>query len=377
MISHEDITHEWGLSFDDVEFINSRPKIMRVGLAAQLKHFQQTGQFLSDWINISEEAQVFLSEQLEIQRPNIALYDFNSRSARRHCAEIVVHLGFVRMTKRHRLTLNIWLQVSKCKQGDTIDDMVNEVFLWCRDRKIFAYSTKIVKRLVRSARQQFLERFLDGIANRLSDDTISKFETSLARPGEPTGFYRLKDDAGAATLESMLMVTQRLGFIQGLALPKELLVDVGRPLINRLARRVSGETASEMRRHNRTYRLGLYAVYLMARESALIDNIVDLLLETVHRISARSRRKVVTGITKEIERVYGKEKLLADIALASIDEQRAEFVMLSFLWPMKVNSRRLSRNSRPKVGWINEFKRSCGGPIQAIIGRCFPNFWMF
>ena len=45
-------------------------------------------------------------------------------------------------------------------------------------------------------------------------------------------------------------------------------------------------------------RLGLYAVYLMVRETALIDNIVDLLLETVHRISARSRRKIVTGIAK-------------------------------------------------------------------------------
>jgi len=322
MISDEDIARQWGLSYDDVEFINARPKAMRVGLAAQLKHFQHTGRFLSDWADIPDEAQAFLSEQVDNQHMDAGLYDFQGRSARRHCAEIVVRLGFVRMTERHRSALSDWLQVTKCKQGLSVGDMVEEAFVWCLDHKVFAYSTKTMERLVRSARQQVLEQLLDGVVASLSGDAIAKLETSLAQPGEPTGFYRLKDDAGAATLESMLMVTQRLGFIQGLALPKDLLADVGRPLVDRLARRVSGETASEMRRHNRTYRLGLYAVYLMARESALIDNIVDLLLETVHRISARSRRKVVTGIAKEIERVYGKEKLLADIALASIDEPK-------------------------------------------------------
>ena len=203
------------------------------------------------------------------------LYDSQGRSARRHCAEIVVHLGFVRMGECHRLALSNWLQAAKCSQGFSLVDMVEDALLWCRDHKVFAYSAKIMERLVRSARQQFLEQLLDGVVDRLSSDAIAKLETSLAQPGEPKGFYRLKDDAGAATLESMLMVTQRLGFIQDLTLPKDLLVEVGRPLIGRLARRVSGEMASEMRRHNRTYRLDLYAIYLMARESALIDNIVD------------------------------------------------------------------------------------------------------
>jgi len=374
MISGEDIAHHWGLSFDDVAFISARPKAMRVGLAAQLKYFQQTGRFLSDWADIPEDARVFLSEQVDNQRMDTDLYDFQGRSARRHCAEIVVHLGFVRMTERRRSALSDWLQVTKYGQGLSLDDMVEGAFLWCRDHKVFAYSAKIMERLVRSARQQFLECFLDGVVDRLSGDAIAKLEASLAQPGEPTGFYGLKDDAGAATLESMLMVTQRLGFIQGLALPKDLLADVGRPLINRLARRVSGETASEMRRHNRTYCLGLYAVYLMAREAALIDNVVDLLLETVHRISARSRRKVVTGIAKEIERVYGKEKLLADIALASIDEPTGRICDVIFPVANESKLSSIIKEFKVKVGWIDGFKRSCGDRIQVTIGRCCPSF---
>ena len=62
---------------------------------------------------ISDEAQAFLSEQVDAQHMDAGLYDFQGRSARRHCAEIVIHLGFVRMTDRHRLALSDWLQASK------------------------------------------------------------------------------------------------------------------------------------------------------------------------------------------------------------------------------------------------------------------------
>ncbi|MFD2503004.1 hypothetical protein ACFSTI_34885 [Rhizorhabdus histidinilytica] len=47
---------------------------------------------------------------------------------------------------------------------------------------------------------------------------------------------------------------------------------------------------------------------------------IDLLIETVHKIGTRSKRKVVGDIAKDIERVYGKERLLVEIASASINE---------------------------------------------------------
>src|SRR3546814_10415768 len=47
---------------------------------------------------------------------------------------------------------------------------------------------------------------------------------------------------------------------------------------------------------------------------------IDLLSETVHKVGTRSKRKVVGYIAKDIERVYGKERLLVEIARASINE---------------------------------------------------------
>ncbi len=75
-----------------------------------------------------------------------------------------------------------------------------------------------------------------------------------------------------------------------------------------------------MRRHATARQLAHYTVYLMVRETVITDAMVDLLVETVQKIGTRSKRKVVGEIAKDVERVYGQERLLVDIATASIDD---------------------------------------------------------
>ena len=103
-------------------------------------------------------------------------------------------------------------------------------------------------------------------------------EASLADPDGPTGFNTMKGDAGQATLENILGVTAKLAFIQRLALPRDFLSVTGKAWVDQIVRRVAGEKASEMRRHVPARQLGLYAVYLMAREAQLTDAMVDLLI---------------------------------------------------------------------------------------------------
>ena len=74
-----------------------------------------------------------------------------------------------------------------------------------------------------------------------------------------------------------------------------------------------------MRRHAPRWQLGFYAVFLMVREAQIIDGMIDLLVETIHKVGVRSKRKVVAGIARDIEKVYGKERLLVNIAGAAIE----------------------------------------------------------
>jgi len=319
-ISSSDFVDQWSLSFADIDFINSKPAATRFGLAAQLKFFSARGFFADDGTLVPHDAAEYLAEQIGVPADELSGYDFGGRTARRHCAEILQYLGYRRMTRVDREMLSFWIIGELCPSGQSVGAMLEAVFLWCRDRNIYGPSAKELERLVRSQRQQYLDGWFHELSGALPPETVAAMESSLADAEGPTGFNAMKADAGRATLDNILEVTARLAFIRKLNLPRNMFSNINSAWIEHVARRVSGEKASEMRRHTPARQLALYAVYLMARETAMTDAMVDLLLETVHKIGTRSKRKVVGDIARDVERVYGKERLLVDIATASIDD---------------------------------------------------------
>lgn len=175
-----------------------------------------------------------------------------------------------------------------------------------------------MERAARSAHREHAERIFELVASRLDPSTTSELQACFDEPRSPSGFLALKEDVGDATLDSVLGAADRLSFIQGLHLPIDLYASLDPVWVRKIARRVGGETAAEMRRHSKVKRLALFSIYLMSRRSQMTDDLVDLLIELVHRISARSRRKVISRIAADIEKVHGKERLLVDIAMASM-----------------------------------------------------------
>jgi len=211
-----------------------------------------------------------------------------------------------------------------------IEDQIELGYLESRAQGFFVPSDKIMERLVRGARHDAVETLLARIADVLSGEARRKLEASLADPKRATGCLSLKADAGAATLENILAATARLAFVNALDLPFQIMEDVDPALAQRLSRRVDGETAAEMRRHSYTRRLGLSALNLMHRRAEIIDALIDLLLEIIHRMQTRSRRRVVGAIARDIERVHGKERLLVDTAIAAVDSPEGHLAGSNF-----------------------------------------------
>ncbi len=319
-LSSGDLIGRWSLSFCDIDFVNGKPELARLGLAVQLKFFAAHGFFVQDHAAIPADGVLYLAEQLGLDVEAVNHYDFVGRTARRHYAEILQHLGFRRLKRVDREQLTSWISSGLCPSGQSVSAMLEHVFLWCRDRRIYGPSRKELERLVRSQRQHHLDSWLSGVHDRLSASTVALLEASIADPEGQTGFNTMKGDAGLASLDNILGMTAKLAFIQKLDLPRDLLAATGKAWVEQIVRRVGGEKASEMRRHAPARQIGLYAVYLLSREAQLTDAMGDLLIETVHKIGTRSKRKVGGDSAKDIERVYGKGRLLVEIASASIEE---------------------------------------------------------
>jgi len=233
---------------------------------------------------------------------------------------ILRHLGFRRATERDRAALRQWIMEDCCGSFSAVEAKVTAGYAWCRARAVHISSDTVMERLVRSARHDFLEGFLAAIVRALPPDTRDARDDSLRDPGGPTGFRRIKGDPGGVTLDSLLDVCNRLAFRDRLDGPAGHLAQVDSAWIALLCRRVDGETAADMRRHRAPRRWGLYALYLMDRRAQLVDDRIDRLLEITHRMQTRSRRKVITRIPRDIERVYGKDRLLFEMAQAAVDD---------------------------------------------------------
>src|SRR3546814_4585586 len=93
---------------------------------------------------------LYLAEQLGLDAKSVNHYDFSGRTARRHCAEILRHLGFRRMTQTDRRALSRWISDDLCAGGQPINAMLEHVFLWCRDRRIYGPSRKELEQIGRA-----------------------------------------------------------------------------------------------------------------------------------------------------------------------------------------------------------------------------------
>ena len=78
------------------------------------------------------------------------------------------------------------------------------------------------------------------------------------------------------------------------------------------------EAPHELRRHPDAARITWLAAFVYLRARSLTDDLVDLLIETIHRIGARAERKVERELLNDIKRVGGKQNLLFELADATL-----------------------------------------------------------
>jgi hypothetical protein len=88
-------------------------------LAVQLRFFATYGFFVQDRSAIPADGISYLAEQLGFDADAIREYDFDGRTARRHCAEILQHLGYRRLKRADREALTSWIASDLCPTGQS------------------------------------------------------------------------------------------------------------------------------------------------------------------------------------------------------------------------------------------------------------------
>jgi hypothetical protein len=269
---------------------------------------------------------VYLADQLGLSRDEFAEYDLSGRSGERDRAQIRTLLGFRRVTIEDAEALVVWLRREVLPSDHKVEHLHEAVLGWCRSNRIEPPTPPRIDRLVGSALNAYETDFFAASYERIPGPCRAAMDALLQTPHDPgddgvteaTPLAELRGDPGRPSLESVLKEISKLQRIVALGLPGTLFQAIPPKVLEKYRLRAAGEPPRELRRHPEAIRYTLVAAFCWQRRKEIIDGLVDLLIQVVHRIGARAERKVVRALLEDLRKVHGKATLLYRIAEAAI-----------------------------------------------------------
>lgn len=340
-----DLETYWSFSSDEFKLLPQHDASSRLGVAASLKFFQLEGYFPSSGRDIPTAALHYMAKQLDVEPNVIAAYDWQGRTGKRYRGRLRTALGIRPATAEDFKAVETWLREEVVPWDHHLRHLQDAVLGWYRRRQIEPPTERRMDRLVRSAIRAHEAAIYEGTVAKLVPSTRQAMDALLdsslasdeheAHEGSDwrrTSFSVLKTDPGRVSLKSVLRALEKRHQIEALALPDDLFAAIQPKILRQYRLRAAAEPPREMRRHPAPIRYTLLAAFCCQRRQEIIDGLVDLLIQIVHRISVRAEKKVVEELVGDLQKVHGKTTLLFKMAEAALDHP--EGVVKEVLYPV-------------------------------------------
>jgi TnpA family transposase len=321
----QELIDHWMLTETETALINKYyTDSNKLGCALLLKYFQREGKFPQRKQDIPRVIVEHVARQLHLEITVFDYYRWEKGIIDRHRSQIRMFLGVRMGTVADANAVLSWLVAqSHLLEEHNFDRLKEIVYERYKELKIEPPQPGRVDRIIRSAVNSVDEQFYTITLNKLQPETLEKLEALLTTNdgiAEKTSLlFTLKSEAGAATLESVLTEITKLECIRSLSLPSDLFEGVSRKRLLWCKQRIAVEDLHEIRRHPAPIRYSLLAAFCHERRQEIIDTLLELLINIIHKIGSRAVNRVNKRVIKEVKRVRGKNKLLFDMASASLD----------------------------------------------------------
>ena len=328
---HELALH-WSLATDELAVLPPGEASSRLGVAASLKFFQLEGRFPSSVKDLPPVALDYVAKQLDIDPVLVTAYDWQGRTGTRYRGRLRTFLGVRPATVADVKALATWLRQDIVPWDHEPRHLQAAVLGWCRDSHIEPPTDGRIDRVVRSVVRAHEADLFTTITTILTPRTRAAMdalsEASLPAeeedpPDLPTGRQTplsvLKGDPGRVGLKSVLLELEKLRQLEALQLPAAVGTALSPNLLRMYRLRVAAEPPREVRQHPDPIRYTLLAAFCWQRRHEIIDGLVDLLIQIVHRITVRAEKKVVQELLGDLQKVRGKTTLLFKMAEAAVE----------------------------------------------------------
>jgi TnpA family transposase len=339
-VGMDELVEHWTVLEDEQRLVAGKRGATRLGFALLLKHYTRFGRFPRGRSEFTDEVVGFVARQVGVPASELGFYEWSGSTIEYHRTQIRAHLGFRVCSVTDTEKLTIWLAEHVAAAERSPERVREELLARCRVERVEPPAAAQVGRMVRSALHTAEETWFATISDRVGAAAQSRILTMIGtgqgqvaaeaadeEPGDgdqeaerPDSVLALiKSMPGNVSLDSMLTEIDKLQAIRAVDLPPGVFADVAPKVLAGWRARAAVESPSHLRRRSTASAVTLLAALLHEREREVTDDLVDLLIATVHRVGARAERRVTEQLVNAFKRVTGKENLLFAVAEACLN----------------------------------------------------------
>ena len=344
----EDLIECWTLDEEELALLANKSGATRLGFGLMLKFFDLEARFPRRE-DLPRPAVEFMAGQVKVDAALFAAYDWSGRTIEYHRAQIRKFHDFREPTVGDEDKLADWLATKICPVEMSRDRLRGALLARCREDRIEPPKTTRIERVLGAAEAMFERNFTATTVQRLSFESVGKLEELIVAEPAPAGapvagqdapegdasqgdgqaqvasggrrafLQELKEDPGPLQLETLLAEIVKLERVKAIGLPAALFEGVSEKVVGGWRARAMKMYPSDFEAAAPPVRLPLLAALCQVRQAELIDGLVELLIQLVHKISVRAEKKVEGELNAEFRRVQGKNGILVKLATAALE----------------------------------------------------------
>jgi hypothetical protein len=334
----DELIDHWTVLPPEREILANKTGVIRLGFAVMLKAFALDGRFPASIHDIPALIVAYVAQQVDVEPELYPTYAWRGRSSTNHRSQIREFYHFREASSEDLAMIADWLCTDILDTEQRPDILRAHVLAHLHELRIEPPKPRQIDKAIASALNTYEIRFCATTLRRLTRTGLDSLDT-LLQPSQPllsaplddeeeisgsrvvfrvSPFHELRTDSGRAGLASILEQIAKLQRLRALNLRADLFAGVAPSLVQVYRSRAATESPSELRAHPDPIRATLLAAFCVLRSGELTDSLIDLLVQTVHKIGAKAERKVDAQLLLEFRRVEGKTRLLFRMAEAAV-----------------------------------------------------------
>ena len=322
-LSDQELEEVYTLTQKNIDLIKRKPKKNRVYFLFLYKFYENHKRFPRDK-DLSKPIFKYIANQINVKDPFNINYPYRTRQYL--ISEIKKDFDLKTISSKVITSLKQWL-ISNVLPFEYNSSVIKDKIYDYLDKNKYEHLSDLeIKKLIKSSLNLFEKRMMKEIFIKLPN----KFNASIQNwlyyhnnqlPEDLASLNDLKKNPGSIGVNSSFSEIAKLSTINSFSLPSGLLSKYSTKVINRYYQRALAQSIWEFNRQSVQLRNPLLAIFLTVKKEIITDNIVELLIQIIHKIKINAEKKIKKEFIKEISKISNKEKILLDVAIASFDNK--------------------------------------------------------